>query len=118
MSSTRSPRVSPRKGHRPRVPVLSQIDHYQKVMNILMKSLVVRDDDHAKNLRDSMYIVAESVFRAEMQFMEPHRPTKDAPLDKKIQFNDSVTRLRTVHNQVMVRVRKLQPKKEEVYAEA
>jgi hypothetical protein len=113
--SRRSPRVSERKGHRPRVPVLPQIDQYQRVMNIVLKAITVRDTEHAKNLREALYVTADSVFKCGMAQMEKYRPSKDDELHKKIQFNDSVTRLRTVHNQVLIRIRALEPKKEEVY---
>jgi hypothetical protein len=95
--------------------VLPQIDQYQRVMNILLKAISVRDPDHAKNLREAMYVTAESVFKNEMLLMEKYRPTKEDTLPKKIQFNDSVSRLRTVHNQTMIRIRALEPKKEEAY---
>ena len=111
--SRRTLKVSPTKGHHPRFPVLHHVEHYQNVMNVLLKAVHVRHKDHAKNVRDALTCAAGAIFNDTMTSMWAFEPGPEGTHEEKIRFNDSVSRLRTIHNQTMLRIRSLTRPKEE-----
>lgn len=110
-----SPKVSPTKGHHPRAKVLHNVESYQNVMNVILKAVHVRHKEHAKAVRGALLYSAEAVFKISMSSMHQFEPKPDASYEQRIQFNDSVSRLRTIHNQMLQRIRTLnKPPKENV----
>lgn len=108
--------ISPTKGHHPREKVLHQVDVYNEVMSTILKAIHVRHKEHALAVRTSLLNANDAVFQHQMASMQQHRAQPDDELQKKIQFNDSVSRLRTLHNQMREKINDLaRPKKEEIY---
>jgi hypothetical protein len=92
------------------------VEHYQNVMNVLLKAVHTRHKDHAKNVKDALTCAAGAVFNDTMKSMWAFEPGEEGTHEEKIRFNDSVSRLRTVHNQTLLRIRTLTNKpKEEVH---
>jgi hypothetical protein len=89
------------------VKVFHNVDGYQTVMGVLLKAIHVRHKEHARSVCDALRYTAESVFKNCINSMQQFEPGPEGTHEQKIQFNDSVSRLRTLHNQTLQRIRDL-----------
>lgn len=102
----KSPPISPTKGHHPRFPVLPHVSRYQEAVSTVLNAVRIRHLPHGERVSSAMTALANALYQKVMAEMYTHDPV-DGGVDARIQFNDSVSRLRTIHNQTLKRIRQL-----------
>lgn len=99
--------ISPTKGHNPRFPVLRDVLTYEETMGVILNAVAFRHKYHGEAIKKSLKHLESCLYVSHREALRLLNPGKESLLEEKIRFNDSVSRIRTLHNKNLKRIREM-----------